>query len=530
MIGMNDGGRPAASGGHDGAWDDPDSPWRPSGRIALAERSRVSEPVRTHRRRRHADGVRLRRDGAADSMSPWSREAVEAPLPTIEQIRSRWRRELGLDASEREESTDESPADASRPGGVPSSTVSGDLILIGLVVAAVVAASLTIAWTLIPGPTLVQVATPALPAAVDEVWTIDFGPDALVAFGSGMVVAAAPDSVAAYDADDGSPLWTYDHEDGGKPIGVAVYDGIVVVVESTSRTDVTLTGLGADGSVSWSRPAPFATIDLLPDRPIEYSRPAAVTQVAPLDPTTGEVVGTVAETVDVTTPDHYVPGRRDGELSVFDLRAGRWLSPAIGEFGLRFLAPVGEHLVGLTQSSDIIVYDHDRVALDQRAFVSDAFGDFTGRAELVGGVPGTDIGIVASGSSVAFDTADGTIDVVWEFAGRVGTPTETSVGPVSVARVVDGRTGEINHALVDVMNGETIVVTDEGATREAPPTVAADGYIVAPAVGDPSRTLAAYDLDGGQRWSLELAPGADYRVEDGTLFVTRTDGAVSAYR
>jgi outer membrane protein assembly factor BamB len=530
MIGMNDGSRQAASGGHDGAWDDPDLPWRPRGRTALAERARLSEPVRTHHHRRHADDVRLRRDGAADPMSPWSREAIESPLPTIEQIRSRWRRELGLDASELEQPTADAPAFAPQPDGVPSSTVSGDLILIGLVVAALVAASLTIAWTLIPAPTPAQVASPALPAAVGEVWTTDLGPDALVAFGGGMVVAAAPDSVAAYDADDGSPLWTYDHEDGGEPIGVAVYDDIVVVVEATSRTEVTLTGLGSDGSVSWSRSAPFATIDLLPDRPIEYSRPAAVTQVVPLDPTTGEGVGPVAESVDLTTPDHYVPGRRDGELSVFDLRAGRWLSPAIGEFGLRTLAPVGEYLVGLTRSSDIIVYDHDRVALDQRAFVSDAFGDFTGRAELVGGVPGTDIGIVASGSSVAFDTSDGKIDVVWEFPGRVGTPIETSVGPVSVARVVDGRTGEINHALVDVVSGETIVVTDEGATREAPPTVVADGYIVAPAVGDPSRTLAAYDLDGGQRWSLELAKGADYRVEDGTLFVTGADGVVSAYR
>jgi hypothetical protein len=361
------------------------------------------------------------------------------------------------------------------------------------------------------------------------VWTVDLGSDAPVAVGGGIVVAARTDALAAFDADDGRLLWTHRYQGGGDPTGVAVYDDAVVLAEATSRTGTTLTGLGVDGTVRWTRPGPFSTVELLPDRPIEYSRPGAVTRLGVLDPTTGEVMGHESEAVGLATPDHYVTGRREGELSVFDLREGRWLDPAIGEFGLRTLAPVGDHLIGLTESSDIVVYDRDGRALDQRTFVSDAFGDFEGRAELVGEVPGTTIGIVASGSSIGFDTSAGSVDLVWEMSGRVGTPVETRIGPLSVARVADAMTGEINHAIVDVTTGKTLVVTDEGATHEAPPGIAADGYLMAPALGDPSRTISAYDFDGTRRWSVALESSADFRIDDETLFVIDSD-RISARR
>lgn len=530
MFPMNDGGREVASEGRGGVSVDPDAPWRRGG-TSLAERE--PEPLPSSADRSPFSAVQLRRDDdetVDDAASPWSRQAIEAPLPTIDQIRSRWRRELGLEAPEVARPAENAPAIVRRADDVPRSTVSGDLILVGLLVAFVVAGSLAVAWALVPETLPEQVATATLPADAAEVWTVDLGADALVALGDGMVVAATAASVDAYSSDDGTPLWSHRYDADGRPVGVAVYDDVAIVVQATSRTVVTLTGLGADGSVVWSRPGPFSSIDLLPDRPVEYSRPAAVTRIGVLDPATGDAIGREVEGVELTPPDHYVIGRRDGELSVFDLRAGRWLAPSISEFGLRSLAPVDEYLLGLTESSDIIVYDQNRVALDQRAFVSDAFGDFNGRAELVGGVPGTGIGIVASGSSVGFDTSDGSIDVVWEVPGRVGTPVETRIGPVSVARVVDGRSGEVNHALVDVTDGRTLVVTDEGATREAPPTVAADGYVVAPAVGDLSRTISAHDFDGGQRWSLALEPGDDFRLVDGTLFVIGAGGTIAAHR
>jgi hypothetical protein len=66
---------------------DPDATWRP-GRTALLADGRSGhddpgDPVQ------HA------------AVSPWSREAIESPLPSIEAIRHRWRTELGLDAVDR---------------------------------------------------------------------------------------------------------------------------------------------------------------------------------------------------------------------------------------------------------------------------------------------------------------------------------------------------------------------------------------------------------------------------------------------
>lgn len=526
---------------------DVDAPWRPT-RTAVVELDRPLTPDRHRDTRRPttATGEDLGRRDTGSPVSPWSREAVESPLPTIEQIRRRWRHELGLDQGDTVDgrigpsgevagarSSHPSHAGAARRASasadVPRSTMSGDLILIGLVVALVVAGALAVAWTLIPESSPTTVATPTLPSGADEAWAVDVGADAaVVAAGGGMLVAATEEGLTAYDADDGARLWEH-RTDGGRPVGVAVYDEAVILVETTARTVATLTGLDREGNVAWSRSGPSLTVDLLPDRPVEHSRADAVARVGVLDPATGDVVGRPAEAVESATPEHYVVGRRDGELSVFDMRAGRWVDPAVGEFGLRTLVPVGEHVVALTDTSDIIVYDRTGKTLDQRTFVSDAFGDFTGRAELVGGVPGSDIGIVASGTSIGFDVSTGSIEVVWEVPGRVGTPVETLVGPVSVARVVDAETGEVDHSLVGAETGETMVVTDHGVTREAPPTIAANGYLAAPAVGDPSRLIAAHDFDGAQRWSLPLPAGAEYRLDDGALFVI--DGqTVVAYR
>ena len=82
----------------------------------------------------------------------------------------------------------------------------------------------------------------------------------------------------------------------------------------------------------------------------------------------------------------------------------------------------------------------------------------------------------------------------------MGPPIETSIGPLAIARTVVESTGEIDVELVDLSTGDTIVVTDPGVTREDDPIVVHDGYVAAPALGDPERVIAyeglRYEWDG----------------------------------
>ena len=144
--------------------------------------------------------------------------------------------------------------------------------------------------------------------------------------------------------------------------------------------------------------------------------------------------------------------------------------------------------------------------------------------------PGTTTAIVASGSSIGFDVADDRIEVAWELLGRVGPPVETAAGPVSIARTVHPVTAEIDVELIDVRSGTSIAVTDLGTTREADPVVVHDGYVAAPALGDPDREIRAVGFDGVERWTLATPPGSWYELAGGTLYVVDpSEGTLTAH-
>jgi hypothetical protein len=260
---------------------------------------------------------------------------------------------------------------------------------------------------------------------------------------------------------------------------------------------------------------------------LDGRRDAVVMRV--LDPLTGDEMGDAAEAVTMSTATPYVVSRVGDLFAVIDLRKGTRVGPAVPAFGLRSIAPVGGHIVGLTEENDIVLFGEHGEVLDQRPFVSLAFGDFTGRAELIGEVPGTTMGIVSSGTSVGFDVGGGSIESVWEIVGRVTPPVDTAVGPVAVAREVSPSTGEVDHAIIDPRDGSTIAVTDSGMTREGAPVIRADGYVVTAAVGDLGRTITAYSFDGDERWNVSLPPAASFEVAPGTLLVLESSGSIAAY-
>ena len=214
-------------------------------------------------------------------------------------------------------------------------------------------------------------------------------------------------------------------------------------------------------------------------------------------------------------PVGYEIGRSGNTLVLFDTATGQVGEPAVPDLDLASIAPVGDRTVGFTDDAGIVLFDHQGVAIDQRPFVSAVHGDFRGRAELVGGVPDSTLGIIASGSSIGFDVADDRIEVAWELLGRVGPPVDTAVGPVSIARTVHPVTAEIDVELIDVRSGTSIAVTDLGTTREADPVVVHDGYVAAPALGDPDREIRAVDFDGVERWTLATPPGSWYELAGG---------------
>jgi hypothetical protein len=555
MVVMGDPGRAAGSDGPAGPVD-PDAMWRPSSLLVIEANERRYDPEHPRRPGASSAAIGPIRLGS-DARSPWSRAAVEAPLPTIEEIRRRWRRELALDDEPRQQTDPglaggttrerRAPAAPTRPHDPveapqrrpsrsvdrdhgPRSTSTGDVVLLGIVTAIAIVAAAIASWATWPDAAVAPVG-PRLPAEAEPRWTLDPVADrtAPIAWGRTAVARVDAAELLVYELSDGALRWRAPL--AGTDPAVAFFDEAVVAVTTTGSTDVTVIGFDpADGEVRWRRRADQAVAVAGPGAPVvlDGRRDAVVMRV--LDPATGLEVGEATEAVRMSTATPYVVSLVGELLAVIDLRSGTRVGPAVPAFGLRSIAPVGGHIVGLTEDNDIVLFDEHGDVADQRPFVSLAFGDFTGRAELVGEVPGTTIGIVSSGTSVGFEVGDGVIETLWEIDGRVHPPVETAVGPVAVARVVNPTTGEVDHAIVDPRDGSTIAVTDAGMTREGAPVIRADGYVVTAAVGDRGRTITAYSFDGDERWNVALPPAASFEVAPGTLLVLEASGSIAAYR
>jgi hypothetical protein len=574
MVDMGDPGRAAGSDGPGGPVD-PDAMWRPSSLLVREATDRRCDPVRPRRTSSSAAAVgpiRLTSDGRG----PWSRAAVEAP-PTSDEIRRQWQRELSLEGDpgmrtvgeiadgveevdgveivdgvvQVEGGEDDEPmatpiwqqdpsGDRSRGSSTgehadhadraPRSTSMGDVVLAGIMTTIAVVAATVAAWAMTPEREVVPVG-PRLPADAEPQWTLDPVADrtAPVAWGRTGVARIDAAELLVYELSDGSLRWRAPL--AGADPAVAFFDEAVVAVTTTGRTDVSVIGFDpTDGSVLWRRSDDQAMAVAGPGAPVllDGRRDTVVMRV--LDPATGNEVGDATEAVTMSTATPYVVSRVGDLLAVIDLRSGTRVGPGVPALGLRSIAPVGGHIVGLTDEDDIVLFDEFGDVVDQRPFVSLASGSFTGRAELIGEVPGTTIGIVSSGTSVGFDVGDGTIETLWEIDGRVHPPVDTAVGPVAVARVVSPTTGEVDHAIVDPRDGSTIAVTDAGMTRESAPVIRSDGYVVTAAVGDRGRTITAYSFDGDERWTVSLPPAASFEVAPGTLLVLEASGSIAAYR
>jgi hypothetical protein len=311
---------------------------------------------------------------------------------------------------------------------------------------------------------------------------------------------------------------------------LAIYDDGLVVA-SYRPGGFTLEGFDLDtGRRRYDRTTGSGGVMLLDDGIVEFVHSATTSTVRVVDPAVGVAVGPAALTSELTPTEGYVIGRTSGRLALLDVATGAIERPLIADLGLASIAPVGDRIVGFTDEASIVLYDDEGVVVDQRPFVSDVRGDFRGRAQLVGGVPDTSIGMVASGSSIGFDVSDGRIDVIWELLGRVGPAVDTELGPISVARTVDAETAEIDEELIDVLTGESIAVTDAGITRVAPPIVLHDGYVTHPALGDSDRVVAGYGFDGIERWSVATPMGSWFEVHGGVLYVVDpSEGVLVAY-
>jgi hypothetical protein len=483
-------------------------------------------------------------DGEA-AISPWSREAVESPLPSIEQIRERWRRELDLDTSIDDASVDPGtsvgPGTSVDPGlaperraisvpGQPRSAVTGDVVLGGVIVAGAIALALWIGWSIRPSPA--PSAAGVLPASTEVRWSVALEPGlrpTAVAADAASVVAVADGRLSVRDATTGLERWRRGLPTEAGDVAVAVFADAVVAVGTGVRQDWAIGFDIDDGTVRWEHGGGERTTALLPDGVVEYVDNGGATAMRVIDPSTGTAIGPPTRATEMPTPPGLVVGGVGDDYVALDVATGVVYEPSVPAFGLASIAPVGDRLVGFTDDADIVLYGRTGTPLDQRPFVSNVFGDFPGRSRLVGGVPGSSIGIVASGTSIGFDVSNDRIEVLWEVRGRVGAPVDTADGPLAVARIVDPETGTVDVAVIDVRDGTTVAVTDDGTTRVADPLIVHDGYLRAPAVGDLDETIAAVGFDGVERWSMSTADASWYQLFDGVLYVLGRDGRLTAH-
>jgi hypothetical protein len=425
--------------------------------------------------------------------------------------------------------------------GLPASAVTGQLVLGAVGVVGAVLAAVLVATSLVVGPSPAPVAdTPELPATAAVRWSaqIDTRVDDAAIGPDVVVVVSDVGDVVAFDSPTGAQRWRAGIGESLSVTALGVVDGVVVVADSIPGARARIHALDVvTGAVRWKQASDAAGYGIVEQRPFRLSYGRTTTILQFLDPLDGTSVGAPIERdvgSVVTAPAPYFASVVEGRLTLIDLDTLDVAAGPVAAGDLRFVTLLDGHLVGVTEQNVIVVVDDDGNRIDEQAFESDAFGDFAGRAELVGPNRGGRVAIVASGSSVGFRVIGGAISVVWTLPGRVGAPLLTDVGAVSVARLVDAATGEVNDALVDPETGDVIAVTDAGVTRERDPVVGRDGFLLAPEIGEPDRVLSAIGYDGSERWALTLPKGpVDYLADHGVLVTTeRQDGGrsiVTAY-
>jgi outer membrane protein assembly factor BamB len=463
-------------------------------------------------------------DGPASTdLESWSREAIETPIS--------WKDWVPPPELRRQPTTVRPPR-ASGPAvvtidGTPAAAVSGDLVLAGVVVLTMVMTAVFAVVSLLPRATsAVATAAGSLPERGELLWSVSV--DARVGSavtGSGVVVVDGRDRVEAFDAFTGGRLWSLAAP--GEPLAreLLVIDGVAIVVDRRGGGAQEIVAVEAgSGETLWNRSDPSGAVRIVENRLLEFGvRDFGATgrrkTLRLVDPRSGDAIGPRFGMSETEAPMPRITSVDDNGVTVYDVDSGRRLGPTVDGPRLRSVDVVDGVIVGFDDASRIVVFDERGDRTDERQFASDAFGDFRGRAELIGAVPGHDLAILSSGSSIGFRVGSGNAEVAWQVDGRVGTPVVTDVGPVSVARVIDATTGEVNHALVAAVTGETLAVTDPGETREAEPEVRQNGYIVAPEVGGGPRVLRAFDFAGDQLWSVALPVNASFVLADGSLVV-----------
>ena len=506
---------------------DPDAPWRP-GRSVEIPYEPVEPALRATTR------AEIGAPSTPGPPDPWSRAAAESGhdwLGEMRRERSRGRQELAVPAAGPEAVT-------ARVPGAPASSVTGEVVLFGVVVSAFLLVAALVTAVLLVGPAE-QAERSArgleLPPRADERWSVVVpGRVDQVEITERALLVRTQTELSALDPETGSTMWTRVLDDGAGRRALHVVGSTAILVEPRSGDSTLTTGIDVgSGAEWWSREGgdSFTVIDRWL---VSSSSNGASVRIQLRDPLTGDALADHPPYVmgPVAAPPPLLAEQSADRLTLYDLDTGRPVSASIDAFGISTLAMVGDVLVGFDSESTIAAFDSAGTRTDQRPFVSDAFGDFSGRAELVGGVPDSDVGIVASGTSLGFRVEDGRIDVAWQVAGRVGAPVMTTIGPVSVARVVDPSSGEVDMQLIDPVDGTVIVTTDEGETREEEPIVGTNGYLLSPLFGAAVREVAAFGFDGSPWWSVVVPQFGSYVVGEHLLVVLErlgNDNTVTVY-
>jgi len=509
---------------------DPDAPWRPGSEappsILDAEQS-VPPDLATP-----PTALAEQHDAGPD---PWSRAGAERALDWVAELRRRR-------PPRRTTSTPivELPSVAA-VDGLPVSTVSGEVGLVAVAVLAILVAASIVVGGLVGG--LVQssdasgVGAVVLPRQAEQLWTsvVDSHVDQVEVSATAVLLLTSTELVAS-DLTTGEQLWSRPLSDSALRRGLFVIDTTVALVETLADGTTTTSAVDQQtGTLLWSRSGSGQILGATDRWLYEFSETESGDRLVPRDPSTGEraVEELTVLSVDLDGPTPCVVEiADDGRLVVRKLESEQPGGVRVDSYEIRELASVGDSLVGFDAEATIIAFDQHGERSDERPFVSNAFGDFVNRAELVGGVPGHNVGIVSSGTSIGFEILDGQIELLWELAGRVGRPVLTEIGPVSVARLVDQTTGEIDMALIDPIDGTVMIITDVGETREADPVVAVNGFLIAPAAGSAIRELSAVGFDGAPWWSVMIPRFGSYVVDEQTVVVIERIGgrsAVTAY-
>jgi hypothetical protein len=514
---------------------DPDARWRPGFEARSTVVSEVPEPGAFVERVVPA-APSSTPPSAPDTPElgpdPWSRAAAERADDWLDELRrTRPRR------SERSRPVIERPT-APSIDGLPASAVSGEVGLVAVAVSAILVLAAVAVGVLIaklPSNSTESVSSGlVLPRQAEQLWTNVFESRVdEVDIGAGVVLLRTATEMVASDVETGGQLWIRPLREFAANHDAFVFDSTAVVVEYGGDGATIATGLDLQtGQQLWSRDG-FGQNFWATDRFLYELAPAEGRNELTFtlrDPLTGdrltEEIGVAFTVFDAPTP-YVVEKAGDGRLVLRDFENEGAEAVPVAGFGIRDLAPVGAVQVGFDDRARIVAFDSAGERTDERAFVSGAFGEFRGRAEFVGGVPGHNVGIVSSGTSMGFEIRDGLIETLWELPGRVGPPVSTEIGPISVARLIDQETGEVDLALIDPVDGSVVAVTDAGETREAGPIVAANGYLLSPAIGPAVRELSAGGFDGSPWWSIVIPQFGSYVVDDETLVVIERIGGTS---